>query len=152
MAASLSDNWKVRFRFRIDRLDCFNQSIKITPSIISGRNYARIVSLQFCHWSVRYLQNYRCYKPSPIFPRLSLKSLSTCSLNEEKNGYVARDQLLSAWKVKGWTHAKGHWSGISVRSHEKDQSGILYHLHYRETWLPASIKHAQSTIFHTGWG
>ena len=59
--------------------------------------------------------------------------------------------------MKGWTHAMGHWTGISVRSRQnKDQSGLLYHLHYRDTWSPASTEHAQSTNFgllvDTGWG
>ena len=50
--------------------------------------------------------------------------------------------------VKSWTHAWSHRSGISVRSRgNKDQSGLLYKLHYRETWPPSSAGHAQSINF-----
>ena len=37
---------------------------------------------------------------------------------------------------------------ISVKSQwNKDQSGLSYHLHYRETCAPASSEHSQSMTF-----
>ena len=59
--------------------------------------------------------------------------LSGCdiTLNEEKNGYVARDQLLYALLVKCWTHARSIRYAISARSRgNKDQSGLSHRLHY----------------------
>ena len=66
-------------------------------------------------------------------------------LDEEKNGYVARDQLLI---VKSWTHTRSHRYGSSVRSRgNKDQSGLSYRLHYRDTLSPPSAGHAQNPKF-----
>ena len=62
------------------------------------------------------------------------------SLDEEKNGYVAICAV-----VKSWTHAWSHRSGISARSRgNRDQPGLSYRLHYRETWSSPSAGDAQS--------
>ena len=59
--------------------------------------------------------------------------------------------------VKSWTHARSHRFGISVMSRgNKDESGLSYRVHYRETWSPPTAGHAQSTNFgilvDTDWG
>ena len=44
--------------------------------------------------------------------------------------------------VKGWTHARGHWYGISVRSRgNKNQSGLSHRLHYRVTCVETCSEH-----------
>ena len=44
------------------------------------------------------------------------------TLDEEKNGYEARDQLLYGALVKSWTHARSHKHAISAGSRgNKDQ-------------------------------
>ena len=75
--------------------------------------------------------------------------LSTITLDEENNGYVARYQLLYALIVKSWTHARSTRSGISAKSSgNKNQSALSYRLvHYRETRYPPSAGDAQSTKF-----
>ena len=49
---------------------------------------------------------------------------------------------------KSWTHARSNISGISARSRgNKDQSGLSYRLHYRDTLSPPSAGQAQSNTF-----
>ena len=69
-------------------------------------------------------------------------------LDGEKNGYVARDQLLICPIVKGWTYARSTRYVIRARSRgSKDQSGLSYRFHYRETLSPPPAGDAKSTNF-----
>ena len=56
------------------------------------------------------------------------------ALDEEKNGYTARDQLIYALYSEVLDSCQESLTGSSARSRgNKDQSGRSYQLHYRET-------------------
>ena len=45
-------------------------------------------------------------------------------------------------RYKPSSYVRGLESGLSVTSlGDKDQCGLLYHLHYRETCMPACAEH-----------
>ena len=52
-----------------------------------------------------------------------------------KKGWICSEREITICTiVKRWTHARSHRSAISARSHgNKNQSGLSYRLHYRET-------------------
>ena len=58
-----------------------------------------------------------------------------CSLRWRKEWICSERPITKCAIVKGWTHARSDRSGIRTRSRgNKDQSGLSYHLHYRDTW------------------
>ena len=73
---------------------------------------------------------------------------SVYTLYEEKNGICSERPKAIYAAVKSWIHARSHISCISLRSRgNKDQSGLSYPLHYRETLSSPSAGLAQSTNF-----
>ena len=79
-------------------------------------------------------------QPFPVWCELSLRWRKEWICSERPI------TIYALWRRAG--HDRGFWSGISVKSGgNKDQSGLSYHLHYRETCLPVPSEHAQSTTF-----
>ena len=93
------------------------------------------------------LENDSNISSAPPFERISF-SKHQYNLGWRKEWICSERPITIRPIVRSWTHARSTRFGISVRSRgNKDQSGLSYWLHYRETLSPPSAGDAQSTNF-----
>ena len=82
----------------------------------------------------------------------SITRVNSINLRWRKEWLCSERPLTICTIVKGWTHARSHWSGISVRSRgNKDQSGLAYLLHYRGPNLHHQLGRREHQFWAISW-